>query len=119
SPLNKLAHDRRTALAPSYTDLLEILLRLLPQPILAPALTALLATLSELFRYLLVPSINLGLLDQIMSSFRAVPPTWNSDVQRAAAEVWRSVLWRPKNVTRKLAVILMEQNLEGVEDASA
>jgi U3 small nucleolar RNA-associated protein 20 len=119
SLLNKLAHDLRTTLAPSYADLLEVLLRLLPRPILAPALTALLATLSGLFRYLLVPSINLDLLDQTWSSFRAVLPTCNSDVQRAAAEVWGSVLRRLKSVARERAVILMAQNLEGVEDASA
>ncbi|KAG2102831.1 armadillo-type protein [Suillus discolor] len=117
--LNKLAHDLRTTLAPSYGDLLEVLLRFLPQPILAPSLTALLATLSGLFRYLLVPSINLDLLDQTWSSFRAVLPTCNSDVQRAAAEVWGSVLRRLKSVARERAVILMAKNLEGVEDASA
>ncbi|KAG1734522.1 armadillo-type protein [Suillus lakei] len=117
--LNKLAHDLRTTLAPSYADLLEVLLRLLPRPISAPSLTALLATLSGLFRYLLVPSINLDLLDQTWSSFRAVLPTCNSDVQRAAAEVWGSVLRRLKSVARERAVILMAKNLEGVEDASA
>ncbi|KAG1731833.1 armadillo-type protein [Suillus paluster] len=117
--LDKLAHDLRTTLAPSYADLLEVLLRLLPQPIPAPSLTALLATLSGLFRYLLVPSINLDLLDQTWSSFRAVLPTCNSDVQRAAAEVWGSVLRRLKSVARERAVILMAKNPEGVEDASA
>ncbi|KAG2158692.1 armadillo-type protein [Suillus bovinus] len=117
--LNKLAHDLRTTLAPSYADSLEVLLRLLPQPISAPSLTALLVTLSGLFRYLLVPSINLDLLDQTWSSFRAVLPTCNSDVQRAAAEVWGSVLRRLKSVARERAVILMAKNLEGVEDASA
>ncbi|KAG1774596.1 hypothetical protein EV702DRAFT_1123142 [Suillus placidus] len=117
--LNKLAHDLRTTLAPSYADLLEVLLQLLPQPISAPSLTALLTTLSGLFKYLLVPSINLDLLDQTWSSFRAVLPTCNSDVQRAAAEVWGSVLRRLKSVARERAVILMTQNLEGVEDASA
>lgn len=117
--LNMLAHDLRTTLAPSYVDLLEVLLRLLPRPISAPSLTALLATLSGLFRYLLVPSINLELLDQTWSSFRAVLPTCNSDVQRAAAEVWGSVLRRLKSVARERAVVLMAQNLEGVEDASA
>ncbi|KAG1892884.1 uncharacterized protein F5891DRAFT_1209517 [Suillus fuscotomentosus] len=116
--LNKLAHDLRTTLAPSYADLLEVLLRLLPQPISAPSLTALLATLSGLFRYLLVPSINLDLLDHMWCSFRAVLPTCNSDVQRAAAEVWGSVLRRLKSVARERAVILMAKNLEGIEDAS-
>ncbi|KAG2115669.1 armadillo-type protein [Suillus cothurnatus] len=103
SLLNKLAHDLRTTLAPSYVDLLEVLLRLLPRPISAPSLTALLATLSGLFRYLLVPSINLELWHQTWSSFRAVLPTCNSDV-------WGSVLRRLKSVARERA---------GVEDASA
>ncbi|KAG2052972.1 hypothetical protein BDR06DRAFT_982935 [Suillus hirtellus] len=92
--LNKLAHDLQTTLAPSYADLLEVLL------------------------YLLVPSINLDLLDHMWCSFHVVLPTCNSDVQRAAAEVWGSVLWRLKSVARERAVILMAKNLEGVEDAS-
>ncbi|KAJ8587395.1 hypothetical protein M405DRAFT_882715 [Rhizopogon salebrosus TDB-379] len=33
--LNKLAHDLPTTIAPSYVDLLEVLLRLLPRPISA------------------------------------------------------------------------------------
>lgn len=119
SLLNKLAHDLRTTLAPSYVDLLQILLQLLPRPISAPSLTALLATLSGLFKYLLVPSINLDLLDQTWSSFRAVLPACSPEVQRAAAEVWGSVLRRLKSVARQKAVILMTQNLESVEDASA
>jgi U3 small nucleolar RNA-associated protein 20 len=119
SLLSKLAHDLRTTLAPSYVDLLEVLLRLLPRPISAPSLTALLATLSGIFKYLLVPSIKLDLLDQTWSSFRAVLPTCSPEVQRAAAEVWGFVLRRLKSVARQRAVVLMAQNLEGVEDASA
>jgi U3 small nucleolar RNA-associated protein 20 len=116
SLLNKLVHDLRTTLAPSYVDLLVVLLQLLPRPILAPSLTALLATLSGISRYLLVPSIKLDLLDQTWSSFRAVLPTCSPEVQRAAAEVWGSVLCRLKSIARQTAVV---QNLEGAEDASA
>ncbi|OAX32581.1 hypothetical protein K503DRAFT_870071, partial [Rhizopogon vinicolor AM-OR11-026] len=117
--LNKLAHDLRTTLAPSYVDLLQILLRLIPRPISASSLTALLTTLSGIFKYLLVPSIKLDLLDQTWASFHAVLPSCSPEVQRAAAEVWGSVLRRLKTVARQRAVVLMVQNLEGVEDASA
>jgi U3 small nucleolar RNA-associated protein 20 len=104
SLLNKLVHDLRTTLAPSYVDLLEVLLRLLPRLISAPSLTALLA-LSGILRYLLVPSIKLDLLDQTWSSFRAVLPTCSPEVQRAAAEVWGSVLRRLKSIARQTAVV--------------
>ncbi|KIJ63496.1 hypothetical protein HYDPIDRAFT_133895 [Hydnomerulius pinastri MD-312] len=117
--LQKLAHDLRTTLSPVYGDLLAKLLNFLPRPIAAPALTTLLATLSGLFRYLLVPSIHLDLLQQTWSSFHSVLPSCSPEVQRAAAEVWASVLRRLKTSAREKAVLLMANNLDGVEDASA
>jgi hypothetical protein len=119
SLLQKLAHDLRTTLSPVYADLLARLLDFLPRPIATPALTALLATLSGLFRYLLVPSIHLDLLQQTWSSFHAVLPNCSPEVQRAAAEVWGSVLRRLKTSAREKAVLLMATNLDGVETASA
>ena len=119
SLLQKLAHDLRTTLSPVYTDLLAKLLVFLPRPIATPALTTLLATLSGLFRYLLVPSIHLNLLQQTWASFHAVLPTCNPEVQRAAAEVWASVLRRLKTSAREKAVLLMANDLDGVETASA
>jgi len=119
SLLQKLAHDLRTTLFPVYESLLKTLLDFLPRPIAAPALTALLATLSALFRYLLVPCIHLDLLQQTWSSFHSTLPKCNAEVQRAAAEVWASVLRRLKTSAREKAVILMANNLTGVEDASA
>ncbi|KAJ8586542.1 hypothetical protein M405DRAFT_843813 [Rhizopogon salebrosus TDB-379] len=118
--LNKLVHDLRTALAPLYVDLLEVLLqlRLLPRPISAPSLTAFLAILSGILRYLPVPSIKLDLLDQTWSSFRAVLLTCSPEVQHAAVEVWGSVLRQLKSIARQAAV-LMAQNLESAEDARA
>lgn len=119
SLLQKLAHDLRTTLSPVYADLLAKLLVFLPRPIATPALTALLATLSGLFRYLLVPSIHLNLLQQTWSSFHAVLPSCSPEVQRAAAEVWASVLRRLKTSAREKAVLLMANNLDGVEVAAA
>ncbi|KAF8131840.1 armadillo-type protein [Boletus edulis] len=117
--LQKLAHDLRTTLSPVYADVLAKLLSFLPRPIATPALTALLATLSGLFRYLLVPSIHLDLLQQTWSSFHAILPNCSPEVQRAAAEVWASVLRRLKTSAREKAVLLMANNLDGVESASA
>lgn len=119
SLLQKLAHDLRTTLSPVYADILAKLLDFLPRSIATPALTALLATLSGLFRYLLVPSIHLDLLQQTWTSFHAILPSCSSEVQRAAAEVWASVLRRLKTSAREKAVLLMANNLDGVETASA
>jgi U3 small nucleolar RNA-associated protein 20 len=66
-----------------------------------------------------VPSIHLDLLQQTWSSFHAVLPNCSPEVQRAAAEVWASVLRRLKSSAREKAVLLMANNLDGVEDASA
>ncbi|KAJ8583235.1 hypothetical protein M405DRAFT_829083 [Rhizopogon salebrosus TDB-379] len=115
--LNKLAHDLRTTFAPSYVDLLEVLLRLLPRLISAPFFTALLATLSGTLKHLLVPSIKLDLLDQTWTFFEQYfQPAVLSSTHRCGSV--GSVLRRLKSVTRQRAVVLMAQNLEGVEDAS-
>ncbi|KAG6335501.1 hypothetical protein ID866_3590 [Astraeus odoratus] len=117
--LQKLAHDLRTTLSPVYEKVLSTLLSFLTRPIAAPALTALLATLSGLFRYLLVPSIHLNLLQETWSSFHSTLPLCSAEVQRAAAEVWASVLRRLKSSARDKAVALMAIDLMGIEDASA
>ncbi|KAF8546699.1 hypothetical protein OG21DRAFT_1426348, partial [Imleria badia] len=49
----------------------------------------------------------------------AVLPSCNPEVQRAAAEVWVSVLRRLKTSAREKVVVLMANNLDGVETASA
>ncbi|KAF9234003.1 hypothetical protein BU15DRAFT_9123, partial [Melanogaster broomeanus] len=48
-----------------------------------------------------------------------VLPNCSPEVQRAAAEVWASVLRRLKTSAREKAVLLMANNLNEVEDASA
>ncbi|KAG9319004.1 hypothetical protein JVU11DRAFT_1124 [Chiua virens] len=117
--LQKVTHDLHMTLLPVYADLLAKLLDFLRRPIATPALTALLATLSGLFRYLLVPSIHLDLLQQMWSSFHAILPNCSSEVRRAAGEVWASVLRRLKISARENAVILMANNLDSVEIPSA
>jgi hypothetical protein len=57
SLLQKLVYDLRMTLLPSYTELLTRLIDLLPRSIPAQALTALLATLSALFKHLLISSV--------------------------------------------------------------
>ena len=66
-----------------------------------------------------MPSIHLELLEQTWSSFHSVLPSCSPEVQRAAAEVWASVLRRLKSSAREKAVVLMANNLDGVENASA
>ena len=66
-----------------------------------------------------MPSIHLDLLQQTWSSLHAVLPSCSPEVQRAAAEVWASVLRRLKTSAREKAVLLMANNLDGVESASA
>jgi U3 small nucleolar RNA-associated protein 20 len=114
-----MAHDLRTTLLPAYPDLLERLLQLLPRSISAPALTALLETLSSLFKYLLVSSIDSELLERTWSSMCGVLPRCLSEVQRAVAEVWGAVLRRLKASAREKAVELLAADIKGIEDACA
>lgn len=119
SLLQKMLHDLRTTLSPVYPDLLDHLLNLLPRSISAPALTALLATFSSLFKYLLVPSVPLQLLEETWSSIRNTLPKCLPEVQRAMAEVWGSVVRRLKLIAREKAVTLIADNVDGIEDTSA
>jgi len=114
-----MAHDLRTTLSPIYPELLQGLLDLLPRSILAPALTALLETFSSLFRYLLIPSVQFALLETTWHKICQVLPRCLSEVQRAMAEVWGSVLRRMKSASRERAVALLAQHAHQMEDASA
>jgi len=118
SLLQKLAHDLRLTLAPSYSELLSCLLRFLHRSLPAPALTALLATLSTIFKFLLVPS-DKNLLEKTWSAMRTALAGCNLEVQRAVAEVWGSLLRRLKPAASETAVRLMMEDLTNVEDACA
>jgi len=117
--MQKLVHDLRSVILPSYNDLLDRLLRLLPKPISAPALTTLLVTFGSLFKYLLVPATETDVPQQTWKRVRVVLPECNSEVQRAMAEVWGSLLRRLKASRREEAVEVMAEDLSGVEDACA
>ena len=114
-----MTHDLRTTLSPIYADLLKKLLSLLPRSISPPVLTCLLETLSSLFRYLLIPSINLALLDQTWDAISQVLPKCLGEIQRAVAEVWGSCLRRMKKEAREKSVVLLADRTGDIEDTSA
>jgi U3 small nucleolar RNA-associated protein 20 len=119
SLLQKLAHDLRTTISPVYPDLLSRILKLLPDSISAPTLMTLIATLSALFKYLLIPSNDVGLLETTWLSFREILPKCIPEVQTATAEVWGSALRRMNASAKERSVVLMAQSLEGLEDTTA
>lgn len=114
-----MAHDLRTTLSPIYAELLKKLLSVLPRSISPPALTCLLETLSSLFRHLLIPSLNLALLDQTWDAISQVLPKCLGEIQRAVAEVWASSLRRMKKEAREKAVVLLADRTGDIENASA
>ncbi|KAM5545238.1 hypothetical protein V8D89_001349 [Ganoderma adspersum] len=103
----KLAHDLRTTISPEYPRVLKRLLQLHPRSLSAEALTALLATFSALFKYVLVPSVDAELLQQAWKAFCDVLPQCHPEVQRATAEVWGATLRRLKVSLREDAVKLI------------
>ena len=117
--MQKLVHDLRSVILPSYNELLDHLLQLLPKPISASALTTLLVTFGSLFKYLLVPATETDVPQRTWERVRVVLPGCNSEVQRAMAEVWGSLLRRLKISRREEAVKFMAEDLSGVEDACA
>lgn len=115
--MQKFVHDLRSIILPSYDDLLVRLLRLLPRSISAASLTTLLATFSSLFRHLLVPATESDIVQRTWKCICAVLPECNSEVQRAMAEVWGSLLRRLRASQREAAVEVMASDLGGVEEA--
>ena len=114
-----MTHDLRTTLSPIYSDLLKKLLSLLPRSISPPVLTCLLETLSSLFRYLLIPSLNLVLLDQTWDAICQVLPKCLGEIQSAVAEVWGSCLRRMKKDAREKSVVLLADRTGDIENTSA
>ena len=117
--MQKLAHDLRSVLAPSYFDILQKLLHLLPRSLSPEALTALLATLSALFKYILIPSANEEMLEKTWKMTQPTLRGCNPEAGRTVAEVWGSLLRRLKTDFRGKAVKLMMLDLDGVEDLCA
>ena len=117
--MQKFVHDLRSIILPSYDDLLDRLLRFLPRPVSAAALTALLATFSSLFKHLLVSATDSDIVQRTWKRVHVVLRECNSEVQRAMAEVWGSLLRRLRASRREAAVEVMAEDLGGVEDACA
>ncbi|KAJ6608583.1 armadillo-type protein [Mycena sp. CBHHK59/15] len=114
--LQKITHDLRMTLSPVYLDpvlprLLSLFLR--SKTISAPALTTLLATLSALFKFILIPasSTEFQLLEKTWVCFRDIIPRCLPEVQRVMAEVWGGVLRRLKVESKEKAVVLMAESL--------
>lgn len=114
-----MTHDLRTTLSPIYADLLKKLLSLLPRSISPLVLTCLLETLSSLFRYLLIPSLDFALLDQTWDAICQVVPKCLNEVQSALAEVWGSCLRRMKKEAREKSVVLLAERTGDIENTSA
>lgn len=127
SLLQKMAHDLRTTIAPVYDDIVSRLLKLLQRSISPEALTVLLETFNTLFRFLLVPSIHLDLLESTWTSIKSTLPKCLPEIQRAMAEVWGSVLRKLKTAAKEKAVHLLAAGAgagagatnDDVDDASA
>lgn len=82
-------------------------------------LSDLLDTFSVLFKFLLVPSPELLLLEETWEQLRATLRNCLPEIRRAMAEVWGTVLRRFKPVVREKAVRLLTSQVESVEDAAA
>ena len=119
SLLQKMAQDLRTTISPVYLTILQHLLDLLTRPISAQTLTALVETLSLLFRYLLIPAVNPELLDETWNKLRAILPKCLPEIQQTLAEVWAGVLRRLKAGSREKAVLLLAESAGDLADASA
>ena len=134
SLLQKLIYDLRTTLLPSYNELLAQLLALLRRSIPAQALTALLAALSALFKYLLIPSTtnaypaqvadqngdNSGDDDLLKATWKQILrslPQCNVEVHRSMGEVWGvCILRRVKGKERERTLhFLIEREGEGMQ----
>ncbi|KAL0573671.1 U3 snoRNP protein [Marasmius crinis-equi] len=117
--IQKIAQDLRSTIAPVYPKLLERLLKLPTRTIEPEALKTFLSTLSSLFKYLVTPSTTPELLETTWSALRHTLPKCLPEIQRAIAEVWGSVLRKLKANLREKAVVLIAEDLDGIDDAAA
>lgn len=139
--LQNLAHDLRTSLLSSYPSILSAVLNILPAnnsrlPAVGPStprklspstLTALIMTLSALFRYILLPSPQLlkpswitlrqAMLGIVKKRGSGVS---GEEMERMLAEVWGVLLRRIRKAEmREEAVALLVEGLEGCEEGVA
>ncbi|KAF8525998.1 hypothetical protein BU17DRAFT_83502 [Hysterangium stoloniferum] len=115
--LQKLLHDLRDTLKPFYIRLLSASLGPFTASPSADTLTTLLASLSLLFKNLL--GSETGALEESWSMFASTLTQCNSEVQRALAEVWGTLLRRFKAVMRTTAVAVILHDYERISDGAA
>ncbi|KAK1236291.1 U3 snoRNP protein [Marasmius sp. AFHP31] len=117
--IQKLAQDLRSTIIPVYPTLLERLLQLPTRSIAPEALKIFISTLSSLFKYLVIPATNPELLEKTWAALRQTLPKCLPEIQRAIAEVWGSVLRKLKASLRERAIVLVAEDLSGIDDAAA
>ncbi|KAL0565511.1 U3 snoRNP protein [Marasmius crinis-equi] len=83
------------------------------------ALNTFLSTLSSRFKYLVTPSTTPELLETIWPALRHTLPKYLPEIQRTITEVWGSVLRKLKENLKERAVVLIAEDLDGVDDAAA
>lgn len=109
--LQKLVEDLRTIIAPDYEAITDCLFELLPRRLEPEILSALLGSLTTVFKHVLVPGISdlesTDILSSTWSRLRATLMKCNPEVQRAVAEMWSSLLRRLKKDDRERCVRLM------------
>lgn len=107
SLLQQISHDLRVTLAPRHSEILQILLSILPKSLSAPTFTVLLETLSSFIKYVTTP---LDLVEDTWKAFQIQLPKCNPEVQRAVAELWGTIIRRLKLPIREKCSIAMVEN---------
>ena len=123
--MTNLAHDLRTTLLPQYPTILTSVTSLLKRTLVSDTLTALLATLSSLFRYIVIPASQLlrptwvTLRKCLIDSTTTQKGVAGEELRRMLAEVWGVLLRRLKASQREEAVTLLMDGLEDCEEGVA
>ncbi|KAL5531823.1 UTP20 [Sanghuangporus sanghuang] len=116
----KLVEDIRTTLYPAYESIISCLFDLLMRRRSPEVLTALLASLTSVFKYVMIPSVpesnNTDVLSTTWTYLSTTLVKCNSEVQRAVAEVWSSVLRRLRKGDQQQCVGLMMVSARELND---
>ncbi|KAL5483039.1 UTP20_9 [Sanghuangporus weigelae] len=117
--LQKLVEDIRTTLYPAYESIINCLLDLLMRRRSPEVLTVLLGSLTSVFKHVMIPSVSESNTDVLSTTWTYLSTTLvkcNSEVQRAVAEVWSSVLRRLRKADRQQCVGLMMSSARRLND---
>ncbi|KAL5498462.1 UTP20 [Sanghuangporus vaninii] len=118
--LQKLVEDIQLTLYPAYESIISCLFDILIRRRSPEVLTALLASLTSVFKYVMIPSAsesnNTGVLSTTWTYLSTTLVKCNPEVQRAVAEVWSSVLRRLRKGDRQQCVGLMMVSARGLNE---